>query len=254
MLKELQEVGLSEKEARVYLSALELGKTTAEKLAKHAKVNRSTTYVQLDALMKMGLMSTHGENKKTFFAPESPDLLKRHLIKQRDDITTRERDLGAVLPTLLAQYEGAGERPVVRFFPGKEGITAVREEVLTAKTKQLYVVLSSENMRRIFSEKEIADYSARRTKLGVHSTALYTNRSYFEKAMNEMDAHTDHRLLLNSPLTIDMRIFGDRIALFSLEGSLFALAIESKQIASSMKMMFNVLWAGAEKPNGKKKK
>ena len=51
--------------------------TTAEKLAKHAKVNRSTTYVQLESLMKVGLMSTHEEGKKTMFAPESPELLKR---------------------------------------------------------------------------------------------------------------------------------------------------------------------------------
>ena len=71
MLKELQDLGLSEKEARVYL-----GQTTADKLAKHAKVNRSTTYVQLESLMKVGLMSTHEERKKTVFAPESPELLE----------------------------------------------------------------------------------------------------------------------------------------------------------------------------------
>ena len=47
---------MSEKEARVYLYALELGATTADKLAKHAKVNRSTTYVQLESLMKNGLI------------------------------------------------------------------------------------------------------------------------------------------------------------------------------------------------------
>jgi len=76
MLKELQDLGLSEKEARVYLAALELGQTTADKLAKHAKVNRSTTYVQLESLMKVGLMSTHEERKKTVFAPESPELLE----------------------------------------------------------------------------------------------------------------------------------------------------------------------------------
>jgi sugar-specific transcriptional regulator TrmB len=247
-------MGLSEKEARVYMAALELGRTTAEKLAKHAKVNRSTTYVQLESLMKMGLMSTHEEGKKTYFAPESPELLKRLLLKQRDEIGARERDLTAILPMLLEQFHGGGERPVVRFFPGKEGITAVRSEVLTAKDKHLYVVLSSQKMRKIFSEKEVEEYTARRKMLKVHSTALYTDREYFNKAMGEIDELTTHRLLPNSPLSIDIRIFGDKTALFSLEGTLFALVIESKQIAASMKKVFDFLWEHSEKPHAKGKK
>jgi sugar-specific transcriptional regulator TrmB len=246
MLKELQDMGLSEKEARVYLAALELGATTAEKLAKHAKVNRSTTYVQLESLMKSGLISTYEENKKTYFAPESPELLKRLLGKQKDDLSARERDLATILPALIKQYEGAGERPVVRFFPGKEGIVAVREEVLTMKEKKLNVVLSSENMLRMFTERELDEYTAQRTALGIHSRALYTHKKYFTDAKS--NKLSERRLMPNSPLTIDIRIFDDKTAIFSLDGTLFALVIESKQIASSMKMIFDVLWNSAEKP------
>src|SRR5437868_13388020 len=120
MLKELQDMGLSEKEAKVYLAALELGPTTAEKLAIQAKVNRSTTYVQLESLMEKGLMSTYEEGKKTFFAPESPELLRRLLTLKKDEVVARERDLTRFLPDLLRQFEGAGEKPVVRLFPGKD--------------------------------------------------------------------------------------------------------------------------------------
>ena len=93
MLKELQEIGLSEKESRVYLASLELGPATAERLSTQAKVNRSTTYVQLESLMKSGLVTTYEEGKKTFFSPESPELLKRLLLIQKDEMTARERDL-----------------------------------------------------------------------------------------------------------------------------------------------------------------
>jgi sugar-specific transcriptional regulator TrmB len=155
MLKELQDMGLSEKEARVYLAALEIGRATAEQLAKQAKIVRSTTYVQLESLMKKGLMSTYEEGKKTYFAPESPELLKRLLMRQRDEVQAKEHELASFLPELLRQFEGAGERPVVRFFPGKEGITIVRDEVLMTKEQKLRVILSSDNMTKIYSEKEI---------------------------------------------------------------------------------------------------
>jgi sugar-specific transcriptional regulator TrmB len=89
MLKELQDLGLSEKEAKAYLAALEIGRATADQLAKHAKIKRPTTYMQLESLMKMGLMSTYEEDKKTYFAPESPELLKRLLTKQKESVASK---------------------------------------------------------------------------------------------------------------------------------------------------------------------
>lgn len=246
MLKELQDIGLSEKEARVYLAALQLGPATADQLAKQSKIVRSTTYVQLESLMKVGLMSTYEEGKKTFFAPESPELLKRLLSKQKDNINSKEKDLATFLPELLRQYEGAGERPVVRFFPGKEGITAVREEVLTTKEKKLYVVFSSEATHTIFSQKEIDDYSDKRTALGIHSKGLYTHKEYFNRAEEWLNEQTEGRFLPNLPLTMDIRLFDNKTAVFSLKGNLFALVIESDQITASMKMIFNFLWDKAE--------
>ena len=63
-LQTLQQIGLSEKEARVYIAALSLGPATADQLAKQTGINRSTTYVHIKSLMAMGLMSTYEEGKK----------------------------------------------------------------------------------------------------------------------------------------------------------------------------------------------
>jgi len=252
MLPELQSLGLSEKEARVYLAALELGPTTAEKLSTHAKVNRSTTYVQLEALMKEGLISTYEEGKKTFFAPESPELLKRLLAKQKDAISTKERDLSSLLPDLLRQYEGAGERPVVRFFPGKEGITTVREEALTTKEKKMLVLFSHGHLAKLYSQEELDKYSDRRRDLGILSRGIYIHKEYFNLAGT--DKLTERRFLPPEmlSLSIDVYVFDDKTAIFSLEGNLFAMVIESKQISTSMRSIFNFLWEHAKRPNGKK--
>ncbi|MDB5238313.1 MAG: hypothetical protein JWM46_583 [Candidatus Kaiserbacteria bacterium] len=249
MFKELQDIGLSEKEARVYFAALELGPTTAEKLSKHAKVNRSTTYVQIESLMKMGLMSTYEQDKKTFFAPESPELLARLISKQKNDIVSREQDLSVLLPTLLRQYEGGGERPIVRFFPGKEGVASARDEVLTTKDKKIFITLSYEHLAKIFSAKELDEYSDRRKALGIHSKGIYLHKEYFTRA--GLDSLTERKFLPPSvlPLTIDINIYDDKTAIFSLEGTLFAMIVQSTQIAASMKMIFEFLWERAEGPS-----
>jgi len=248
MLQEIQNLGLSEKEAKVYLAALEIGRATADQLAKHAKIVRPTTYLQIKSLMDKGLMSTYEEGKKTYFAPESPELLKRLLARQKDSITTKETELTRLLPELLQQFGSAGERPVVRFFPGKEGIASVREEVLTTKEKKMYVLYSPEKLSRLFGEKYLDDYSERRKVLGIHSQAIYTYKQNFNPAvLNEL---TERKVFESGtlPLSIDIFIFDNKVALFSLEQALFALIIESEQIASSMKHVFNFLWNQAKSP------
>lgn len=251
MLKELQDIGLSEKEAKVYSAALELGPATADHLAKQSKIVRSTTYVQLESLMKKGLMSTYEEGKKTYFAPESPELLKRFLAKQKEDIGTKEKDLIDFLPELLRQFQSAGERPVVRFFPGKEGLAVSREEVFSTKEKKIYVVYSPEKLSQVFSQKYLDDYSDRRRSLGIHSKAIYTYKEFYSHAGK--DTLTERKYLPPSvlPLTIDIFIFDNKTAIFSLEGNMFGLIIESKQITESMKLIFNVLWERAEMPHEK---
>lgn len=252
MLKELQDIGLSEKEARVYLAALELGQTTAEKLAKQAKVNRSTTYVQLESLMKKGLISTFEEGKKTVFTPESPELLRRLLSRQRDEMSVKERDLAQLLPVLLQQFEGAGERPVVRFFPGKEGVTSVREEILTTKEKKIYVIFSPAHLARVYGGAELSEYSNRREALNIHSKGIYIYKEY--KGESGLDPLAERRFLSPDilPLTINIVIFDDKTAILSLEGTLFGLVIESSQIAASMKAIFNFMWRSATRTASKK--
>jgi HTH-type transcriptional regulator, sugar sensing transcriptional regulator len=246
MLKELQDLGLSEKEARIYLAALEIGRATADQLAKHAKIKRPTTYVQLESLMKMGLMSTYEEDKKTYFAPESPELLTRLLQKQKESISSKESELKSLLPQLLRQFESAGERPVVRFFPGKAGIESVREDVLSTKEKQMYVIYSHDsNLSNIFSKQEIDSYTDKRNEQGIRSRAIYTNSEYFKTAW--VDNITEVRLLSSLQLTMDIRLFDNKVALFSTEGTLFALVIESQQAAASIKQIFEFLWEHAEK-------
>lgn len=252
MLKELQEIGLSEKEARVYLASLELGKTTAEKLAKQAGVNRSTTYVQIEALMKVGLMSTYEEGKKTYFAPESPTYLKKILDQKRQEVATNEKDLNTLLPELTHLFEGAGERPVVRFYSGKEGITTMRNQVWeNNKSKKVLTLYSYDTLSLVFSKEEREEYSAQRVKHGIVARVLYNRKDGpFPEDFNS----TERRHLPESmfEITNDFSIFDDKVIISSLKGTLFGILIESPQIAKSMSSIFEFMWKAVEKNSAKK--
>lgn len=254
MLKELQDIGLSEKEARVYLAALELGRTTAEKLATHAKVNRSTTYVQLESLMAKGLISTYEEGKKTYFVPESPESLKRILEMKRREIDGGEQELGKLMPDLLHLFEGAGERPLVRFFLGKEGVATLRNQVWeNNKSKKVLTLYSYDTLSSVFDQDEREEYSEKRAKQGVTARVLYNRKA---GPFPDDFTQTERRHLPESVLEVtnDIMVFDDKVAISNLKGALFGVLIENTQIAKSMSSIFEFMWKEAEKFQVKHKK
>ena len=74
--KYLADIGFSDKEVKVYLSALELGEASVLQIAKKSKINRTTAYPVLTALQRKGLISFIQNGKKQLFYAESPGKLK----------------------------------------------------------------------------------------------------------------------------------------------------------------------------------
>ena len=250
MQKELEDFGLSEKEAKVYLASLALGKATADQLAKQAGIKRPTAYVQIESLSKMGLMSTFEEGKKTFFTPESPEGLKRILSRRKEEVGIREKELSTLLPDLLRVFEGAGERPLVRFFEGIEGITAMREEALTdlKSGEQLYVMYNYDELFKIYPREEVIDFSERREKKGIILKIVYSRKE--GKLSTESKGDISYRGYLpfdKFPLSADFFIFKDKVAIMALSGKIFGITIESRVIAQSMLALFSVAWEQSEK-------
>ena len=65
----LKQLGLLEKEAKVYLASLELGEATVLELAKKSALNRTTVYVEIEKLGQRGLVSSIEKGKKRYFSP-----------------------------------------------------------------------------------------------------------------------------------------------------------------------------------------
>ena len=73
----LIDFGLSEHEAAVYLSALSLGQSTVNQIAKHSGVKRTTVYPVIESLKRKGIMNVEVKGFKKLFVAESPDKLER---------------------------------------------------------------------------------------------------------------------------------------------------------------------------------
>ena len=61
--RELVEIGLNEKEAKVYLASLELGQSAVQGISSRSGVNRATTYFIIEGLTAKGLISSFHQGK-----------------------------------------------------------------------------------------------------------------------------------------------------------------------------------------------
>ena len=87
---ELRKLGLTEKEVKVYLSTLELGYASVQKIAKQIKISRPTVYKIIKSLKEKGLVSESKDEQKRYFTAESPDKFLGVIRAQTREIEEKE--------------------------------------------------------------------------------------------------------------------------------------------------------------------
>jgi HTH-type transcriptional regulator, sugar sensing transcriptional regulator len=246
--QELQKIGLSDKEARVYLSSLQLGKSPVQEIAQQSGVNRGTAYNIIESLMKKGLMSSFEQGKKTFFTAESPERLSSLIKIQEEELKLKEKEFSKYLPELRSMYGSADNKPKVKYFEGMEGMKSLWEEYLKVKSKKIDNIVCIDNVWDVIPDI-IKEYTPHRIKKGIRSRFLYVSKNgpdeKIESSNNRMLRESKYISYKTFPFEADITIFDNKVALESYgrkKEKILGILIEDKEIADSIRAMFNYIW------------
>lgn len=252
LLTELKHLGLSEKEAQVYLSALELGPAPVQDISHKAKVNRATTYVMIEALSARGLMSTFVKGKKRFYVPESPERLLSILRIQQKELEEKHDEFQKTLPMLLALFNAEGAKPQIRYLEGLEGLKTLREtfEKMEGEFVQIVpyddVLLAQEILQDL--ERHARELHAAKTPHRVLAVMEHPDRS---KIPHVGDGEVRIVSTKDFPMHGEITVRGNHVFLFSYKSAMLAVVIISKEIADAVRGLFNLAWKGAEEYSSK---
>jgi len=248
MINQLKNIGFSENEAKVYMAMLELGPATMLEISAKAGINRPTAYVQVEALKKLGLVSTQTKGKKQLFMAESPDQLESIMESKRTELEQKKGELGKILPELLALFNLGDSKPEVRFFEGKEGLIRMREEFLKTKEKKMIGIMSLDDVFNIFSDSP-GTYSKRRISKGIHAKSIYTYSKGPIYKENDPAMLREARYISPEklPFNVDITIYDDVVAIAALRGRISGAMIRHQEIANSFKNFLNLIWNLADK-------
>lgn len=246
----LIKLGLTDKEAKVYTSLLELAEDTVQNISKKSGVNRATTYVILDKLMQYGLTSQVKKGKKTYFVAEDPHELENIMDAQQQEVEHRRRFLGDTMNQLVAVYNRKKGKPTVRYFEGIDGLEALdryREDEI-AKSKHPILAFAPIDLMEDRFPKRRSESLQKRVKAGVWAHTIYTHKDGpIDDKKNKQELRKAIFIPKNKlPLDMTIQILDWGVRFFNLEQSNpYAVLIEDEGVARNMRLLYELAWKGA---------
>jgi predicted transcriptional regulator len=252
LIRQVEELGLSNKEARVYIANLMLGPAGVQQIADTSGIKRVTTYVILEALVNLGLVSQTNKTKKTLFNAEAPDNLRRLLEKREESVREQKQQLNELLPQLSQLTMLPKEAPSVKFYDSAEGIRTVMKSVIADAIKEGVSVLhGASNIDQLFAffpEIAAANANPDRIEAGMRSKYLYTTeKGPILQATDDGTRRQSRFVPLDRyKLNGDITVVGDTIALLSLTGTRpLGVVIKSSELSKALRGLIEMAWDAA---------
>lgn len=234
--QELKKLGLTEKEIKVYIAVLELGRASVQEISRKSGINRATTYIQLESLIKQGLVSSVDRDKKNIIIAERPQRILEILQSRKSNINQLEDNFLKLMPELDAIYNVKTDKPKVRFYQNREGIELIRKDYIVSKAKEICA----------FSPKLIDDYIP---DINSFASKLDRLRMIFMNDKNVTIQKKMHRNLIIKYFQIDnfdieLTLYANKVLLIKpiSEDNTMGVLIEDKFFHESFKAMFEFFW------------
>jgi len=241
----LQAVGLSEKQAKVYIASAFLGPSAVQKIASQAGINRATAYVILDELSQIGLVNETTLAKKTVFVAEPSTAIDKYLAHQNQMITAKQLELKKLLPDLqqIARTTESSTAPVVRFYKDKDGIAQAQAEILrkTQAKAEVYSVTNIDELEKLI-EGGLEQLAVAKRKKQLFSKDFYFSDTKELTSSTKLLRHTKQLLYPNHA---ELTLYPETVNIVTYSGNeITGVVIESKQIAQTLRLIFELAWDG----------
>jgi predicted transcriptional regulator len=256
LVSHIEELGLSNKEARVYVACLSLGASAVQRIADRAGIKRVTTYVILESLVGLGLVSQTVKGKKTYFNAEEPINLERLVDKREQELKEQRSNFSQILPELQGLKMIPSDSPSVKFYDSADGIKTILNTFLQqGKRPGVEKVYGFSNLDLVlgyFPEFREGMANPMRSKAGIHSQFLYTSKD--GPIMSETDEvrNRESRWIPSDkfPMTGDFTLVGDNILMISLgAANPIGISVTSRELAAGLKALFAIAWEAAKPYN-----
>jgi sugar-specific transcriptional regulator TrmB len=250
LIESLVNLGLNEKEARVYLALLPLEKATAYTVAIRSGLKNPTAYVILDNLVSKGFALKIPREDKHYFIAKSP---RECVAIAREKLSTAEE----MLPELMAMQKKSDEKANVSYYEGFDGIKKMYAGLLENMKKKpvnersFVAFYAHQKHTPDFLQKYWLELSEEYGKINLKRKAVTTLhpsiKHYLEEETKKrfgMDLRPLPEKDYSSNISIEVY---DKYTQIISHRYLQGILIDNPDIADVMKQIFNLVWKTTKK-------
>jgi HTH-type transcriptional regulator, sugar sensing transcriptional regulator len=237
LFTDLEKLNFSTNESKVYVLLIRLGPSLAGRIAKEARMDRSSTYNALKQLTERGIVSTVHENKRTIYVPTDPKKIIDYF-KEKEEIANK------IIPKLRQEFSMIKEKKTISLFQGFKGVKTVFQDILSSLNKNdEYFVLGSEGQ---FGN--LMPYYAplfRKQKIEKKITTKMLLRE--GRVKERKSVHSQYRVVpsdVASPATIN--VYDDKVAIVIWGEKIETILIENADVSRTFKNYFDFMWKHAK--------
>ena len=245
MISELQQIGMNEKEARVYLYLIEYGISPASEIAKHLGYPKSTVNFLAESLWKWGYLAK-SMRTNTYYYEADISLIESTILGE-----TREKEtfLEKSLPLLRLMNANTRSKPKIIFLDGVENCKKTYLELLESDGGFLEFWAHAD-LVRAFGQTFMDEFIHERVRRGIFCDSIWTVGDV-ECALRENDDRELRSLELFGTdfgtIRSSIAISGSRVLVLNLDGIYSGIRIENREFAETMSTIFRICKRGDTK-------
>jgi len=238
----LEQIGLTRSEINVYMALLELGSSATGKIIEKSKASSSKIYEILDRLMQKGLVSFVVKSRIKYFEAAAPKRLMDYLNQKEERLKEQKNEIKKIIPTLELKRKlliNKSEATIYKTIRGLE--TAFYSALNLLKSGETQYVIGL-NQRDPAINRFFIKFQKERARRNIKMKAIVN-----ESARNELRIQADNaplseiKYMPETTLTA-INIFKNRTLIFPQSEEPLLIVIDSKEVAQSFKVQFDMWW------------
>jgi sugar-specific transcriptional regulator TrmB len=227
----LMELGLTLNEAKVYLTLLRIGPSSANEISRQSGIHRINVYDIIERLMNRGLIAAVIRTSKHYYKASNPrDLM--NLLKEK------EEKISEILPRLSGLYHSQPSKEEVFYYKGADSV--IKAYYMMLEQKSPICAMGGRGMNRKFLKHRHLKWDRERVKRGIHGRVLYFE-DYRSKDIGGKFLKVKFLPRgYESPTMID--ICGELVLILLATDDIRCIVIKNRDIADSYRNYFELLW------------
>lgn len=235
----IEKIGLSRKEAQVYLALLRIGQASATLIAKNSGLKRPTTYLILEDLRKRGFVLKMPGDKKQMFIAKSPEEII-------DVAKSNVAHALHVLPQLMNMFDAKDPKVRTIHFEGLHGIReALWYKFNELKGSEIVAFFGSAEDASPDLIKLFHEWNEAVAQAGIKLRSIVPNTNDLKKFRDNDKRYGFQPKIMpvseyTSKTSIEITNSFVRIIMFKEEQ---AVIVENPVVAKAIKEIFEMVWS-----------